>query len=151
VNRARSSLALTLVALAACAGGVQASAATTSPKLVAPANGAILRLGVRPTFVVRDGQDLIATLEVSKSPRTDVNGVFADSVWTMGYDSRPKGKNITVSPERSSSPSRFWNKPGTYYWHVDRLDCSYLGPRPRTCTHLVTRTRSFRIRRPRAT
>ena len=147
MNRARSSFVVTLAVMVAYACGVQAPAvsASDSPRSVGPASGAILPLGVPPTFVVRDGRDHIATLEVSASRHTDTDGVFTTPLWSMGYVPR-KGKDITVSPQRSSSPRRFWNTPGTYYWHVDVLDCGYLGPRPHTCTHHVTRTRSFTIR-----
>ena len=147
MNRARSSFAVALTVVLAFACGVQASAsaASDSPRSVAPGNGAVLPFAVAPTFVLRDATDHIATLEVSASRHTDADGVFTTSVWSMGYLPR-RGRDIRVSPRRSASPHRFWNKRGTYYWHVAVVDCSYLGPRPHTCTNRVTRTRSFTIR-----
>jgi hypothetical protein len=86
------------------------------------------------------------TLEVSPSPQTDATGIFMDAVWSTGYESRPGGGSIRVSPERSSSPDRFWNQPGTYYWHAYRVDCPVTGPRPHTCAQrAMTPTRSFTI------
>jgi hypothetical protein len=83
---------------------------------------------------------------VSASPQTDANGVFTDSAWSTGYTSRPGGGAITVTGERSWSPDRFWNKPGTYYWHAYVADCPFVGPRPHTCTQrVITPTRSFTI------
>jgi hypothetical protein len=88
----------------------------------------------------------MATIEVARSRRADANGVFTDRVWGTGYESRPDGKPVRVTPERSS-PDPFWNKPGIYYWHVIRVVCPFTGPRPHTCTERAgTRTRSFRIR-----
>jgi hypothetical protein len=100
---------------------------------------------VPPSFVVPGGQqDGIATVEVSGSPQADADGVFTDNVWSAGYDS--SGGSIRVSPARSSSADRFWNKSGTYYWHAYRVDCPSVGPRPHTCRQrLTTPTRSFTI------
>ena len=90
----------------------------------------------------------MATIEVSDSPRADVDGVFTHVVWQTGYDSRPGHRRIRVTPARSSSPRRFWNRPGTYYWHAYRVECPFTGPRPHTCRQRVfTATRSFRIAR----
>ena len=145
---ARLAIAASAV-VCACSVPPQASAAV-SPTLVAPTRGAVLPRGVPPTFVLKDRNDGIATLEVSASPRTDAAGVFTDVAWSTGYEGRPGGGDIKVSPERSS-PDRFWNTPGTYYWHLSRVDCPVVGPRPHTCSQrAISRTRSFRIASRRA-
>jgi hypothetical protein len=133
----RHSVVLALAAFVVCVSDAHA---------LAPAHGTILPLGVRPTFALVDRWDGFATVEVSKSPQTDVDGVFARHLWSTGYDSRPGDRRIRVTPGRSSSPNRFWNKPGRYYWHAYRVVCPYTGPRPHTCSaRVITRTRSFTV------
>jgi hypothetical protein len=145
VSRAVTRLALVAAVLAACCLQPLTASAHESARLAAPTSGAVLPLGVPPTFALRDAQAGMAALEVSDSAQTDAGGVFTHSVWSTGYDGRA-GKEITVSPARSSAANRFWNRPGTYYWHLYRVDCPVTGPRPHTCSQrATTATRSFTI------
>src|SRR3954453_17464340 len=124
-----------------------AGSAAASPRLVAPAAGAALPLRVPPAFVLKGRSNQIPTLEVAASVRTDGHGVFADPVWSSVFETRRDGGEIRVTGRRSASPARFWNHPGTYYWHAYIADCPSTGPRPHTCTErAVTPTRRFRIR-----
>src|SRR4051812_15651816 len=90
-----ASLALAAVAICACSLPGPASA-SVSPRLLLPANRAVLPLGVAPTFVLKDGRDHMATLEVSASRGSDANGVFTHPAWSMGYESSPSGGRIKV-------------------------------------------------------
>jgi hypothetical protein len=106
---------------------------------------AVLPVGTPPTFVVRGGKpgDLLY-IEVSRSRQADVNGVFTNRAWSMGFESAPGGGRMEVRARRS----RLWNRPETYYWHVYGVDCPNTGPRPHTCTErAVSRTRRFTLRR----
>jgi hypothetical protein len=143
-----SRLLLVALVVGACAFAAPVASAAKRVRALAPANGAVLPVGVVPRFVISDPNDGMATLEVSASPDTDVDGVFTDPVWSTGYDSRAGRRRITLSPERSSSRSRFWNKPGIYYWHAYRVECPYTGPRPHTCRQrVITSTRRFTVAR----
>src|SRR4051812_9765282 len=93
-----ASLALGAVVVSACSLAGPASAAV-SPALLLPTTRAALPLGVPPTFVLKDGRDHMATLEVSASRRTDANGVFPQSAWSRGYETRPDGGRINVRPK----------------------------------------------------
>jgi hypothetical protein len=120
--------------------------AATRGRLIAPANHVVLPRGVRPTFVLKLRPVDMATLEVSDSPAADAHGVFAQSVWGTGFAAPGGGKQIRLSPPRSLSRQAFWNRPGTYYWHVYRVDCPITGPSPHTCSErVITSTRSFTI------
>src|SRR3954467_10172273 len=110
-------LHLCVLAVCACSLPGPASAAATL-RLIAPAGGSALPLGIPPTFVLENGRQDIAMLEVSASSQADANGVFPAPEWSTAYESRTGRRNITVTPQRSSSRGRFWNKPGTYYWHA---------------------------------
>jgi len=102
---------------------------------------ATLALAAPPTFVVSAGQpgDLLY-IEVSRSRQVDVNGVFTNRVWSMGFERASGGGRMKVRARRS----RLWNKPGTFYWHVYRVDCPFTGPRPHTCTErAISPTRGF--------
>src|SRR3954468_2347418 len=134
-------------ALVLCAFALSgAGSAAASPRLVAPAAGAVLPLGLPPTFVLKGRSSEIPTLEVSATPRTDGHGVFTDPAWSSAFESRPDGGAIRVTGRRSSYPARFWNRAGTYYWHAYIADCPSTGPRPHTCTErAITPTRSFTI------
>jgi len=109
--------------------------------MLAAALIATLALAAPPTFVVSAGQpgDLLY-IEVSRSRQVDVNGVFTNRVWSMGFERAPGGMRMKVRARRS----RLWNKPGTYYWHVYRVECPFTGPRPHTCTErAISPTRGF--------
>ena len=96
---------------------------------------ASLVVATPPTFVVHAGRpgDLLY-LEVSRTRGADANGVFTHRIWSRNIDG---GVRIRVTPRRS----RIW-RPGTYYWHVYRVDCPFTGPRPHTCTErAITPTR----------
>src|SRR3954451_834878 len=111
-------------------------------ELLAPVSREVRPRGLRPTFVLKDRPGRIGTVEVSDSARTDATGIFVTSVWTAGYESSGTRTKIRPLP----SPDGFWNRPGTYYWHLSRVVCPSTGPRPHTCAQkAITRTRSFRI------
>src|SRR3954447_17492683 len=78
-----------------------AGSAAASPRLVAPAPGAVLPLGLPPTLALKGRSNEIPPLEVAASPRTDGHGVFSDPAWSSVFEARPDGGEIRVTGRRS--------------------------------------------------
>lgn len=141
----RSALALLIAVTLALALLVPAAARGADPVQLSPKRGALLDLGSRPTFKVRDttaaarGLKLFITISTSKkrNRRGDLKKTSIGSFRAM----KRRRSIFSYRAEAYSFPTWFMAREGTYYWQAYRIDCAAA----RSC-HVHTGVRSFRVR-----
>jgi hypothetical protein len=135
-----------LVAGALMAGmAVPATAGAPKPKQVSPARDAVLLVGTRPVFKVRDGSAAARRyrlyITISTSKRRKRNGDLRRTrIGTFASMRRRRSTHSYRTPDYDF-PAWFMARAGTYYWQAYRIDCSTGNP---DC-HVHTRIRSFRV------
>jgi hypothetical protein len=116
----RRLLALAVLLTLACSSvAVAASKHGITPK--SPKKGATVATGSRPTFKGKFKGPGQIFVYVSKSKKTDKDGLIGDDA--MIQKAHKKGSTFKVKAKFFDFPAFWLNSPGTYYWQAHRINC----------------------------
>lgn len=114
-----------VLALCVVLAATPAARAASGITPLAPATGATVAVGERPTFKLRVKGSGQVWVGVCASKRKDSKGVICNrgNAEDMGRAKRGAGGVYTYKGKFFDFPGYWLNRPGTYYWQAYRIAC----------------------------
>ena len=114
-------LLVLVIALTALCSSVALAATKHGITPKTPKKGATVDAGSRPTFKGRFKGPGQIYVYVSKSKKTDKDGLIGKDA--MIQKARKSGKTFKTKAKFFDYPKFWLNSPGTYYWQAHRIEC----------------------------
>ena len=120
------------------------AASAASPVSISPKARAVLALGSRPVFKVRDTSAAARRyplyITISTSKKLKRNGDLKRTTIGNFASMKRRGTLFRYKAEDYTFPDWYMARPGKYYWQAYRIDCAAA----RSC-HVHTKVRSFTV------